>query len=286
MKMLPYLYLAPASAFIVFVFGYPIVQLVRMSFLSFRHGEEVFVGFFNYQFLFSDDIFWLAIYNNILLLLSIPVLIFLSLIFSVLIYERVYGWKFYQNVVLIPYILAIAIIGVTFSYILQYKGFLNEILKVLHLQSLVRNWLGDGRLAIFSIMGVIIWRNTGFGVILFLARLMSISKSILEAAELDGAGWWQSLWYITIPQMKSVIYFYTILCLITMMSWVFNYVYTISGGGPANCTIVSELYIYRKAFTEDLMGIAAAASVFLFIGVFFLTFLRFQIIKVSAAWTK
>lgn len=276
MKILPYLYLAPAIVFIIFVFGYPIAQIVRMSFLRIWGREEVFVGFFNYQYIFSDDVFWLAIRNNIILFLSVPFLIFLSLIFSVLIYERMSGWKFYQTLVFLPYILAIPIVGVTFSYILQYRGVLNEIFKVLHLQGLVQNWLGDYRLAIFSIMGVIIWREAGFGVILFLARLMSLPEQVFEAAELDGASWWQSLWYITIPQMRGVMHFYTVFCLITMMSWVFNYIYTISRGGPANYTMVSELYIYLKAFHQNLMGVAAAVSIFLFAVVSFLVFLRFR----------
>jgi len=278
-KIRAYLYLGPALAFIIFVFGYPIARLVHMSFLKIKGLEEVFIGFFNYYYMFSDDVFWLAIRNNVILFLSVPILIFLALIFSVLIYERVCGWKFYQILVLLPYILAIPIVGVIFSYILQYRGVLNEIFKVLHLQGLIQNWLGDYRLAIFSIMGVIIWREAGFGVILFLARLMSLSEQIFEAAELDGASWWQSLWYITIPQMKSVIHFYTVFCLITMMSWVFNYVYTISMGGPANYTMVSELYIYLKAFKHNLMGVAAAVSVLLFAMVSVLVFLRFRTMK-------
>lgn len=278
-KMRPYCYLGPAVACIVFVFGYPIVRLAHMSFVKIKGTEEVFVGFFNYQYMFSDNVFWLAIRNNIILFLSVPVLIFLSLVFSVLIYERLHGWRFYQALVLLPYILAIPIVGITFSYILQYRGVINQTLKVLHLGGLVQDWLGDYRLTIFSIMGVIIWREAGFGVILFLARLMSLPEQLFEAAELDGAGWWQTLWYITIPQMKSIIHFYTVFCLITMMSWVFNYVYTISLGGPANYTMVSELYIYLKAFRHSLMGVAAAVSVFLFAMVSFLVFLRFRAMK-------
>jgi len=274
-----YLYLGPALVSIIFVFGYSITRLVQMSFLRIKGTEEVFVRFFNYQYMFSDDVFWLAIRNNVILFLSVPVLIFLALMFSVLIYERICGWRFYQTLVLLPYILAVPIVGVTFSYVLQYRGVLNEIFKVLHLQGLVQNWLGDYRLAIFSVMGVIIWREAGFGVILFLARLMSLPEEVFEAAELDGTGWWQRLWYITIPQMKSVIHFYTVFCLITMMSWVFNYVYTISMGGPANYTMVSELYIYLKAFKHNLMGVAAAVSVFLFAGVSVLVFLRFRAMK-------
>jgi raffinose/stachyose/melibiose transport system permease protein len=110
---------------------------------------------------------------------------------------------------------------------------------------------------------VVIWKEFGFGVVLFLARLMSVEEELFEAASLEGARWGQVLFRITIPQLATVIEFYVVINVITMLSWVFNYVFVMTSGGPGNATMVSELYIYLQGFRYNLQGVAAAASVFL-----------------------
>ena len=80
-----------------------------------------------------------------------------------------------------------------------------------------------------------------------------------------GAGWWQRLWFVTIPQLNSVIEFYTVTTVITLLAWVFSYVFVISKGGPGNATQILELYIYNFAFRNALPGIASAVSVVLFL---------------------
>ena len=128
-------------------------------------------------------------------------------------------------------------------------------------------------------MGVIIWKEFGFGIVLFLARLMSVDEQLFEAAKIEGANWFQILFRITIPQLAMVIEFYVVITIITMLSWVFNYVYVMTSGGPGTSTIVTEFYIYLMGFRYNLMGIAAAASVILLIITVFLILLRFSISK-------
>lgn len=114
-------------------------------------------------------------------------------------------------------------------------------------------------------MGVIIWREVGFGIVLFLARLLSINEELVDAGKVDGANWWQRLWYVIIPQLRSVIEFYVVISVITMLAWVFSYIYTISRGGPGTATQIMELYIYNYAFRNQLPGMAAAVAVILFL---------------------
>jgi ABC-type sugar transport system permease subunit len=114
-----------------------------------------------------------------------------------------------------------------------------------------------------SIGGVIIYRELGFGMVLFLARLMSLDKEILEAAEIDGANWWQMHFYVTLPQMTAVITFFVVVELITMLSWVFAYVYTMTGGGPGFASTIMEFYIWKHAFAFRSPGIASALAVIL-----------------------
>jgi len=102
--------------------------------------------------------------------------------------------------------------------------------------------------------------------VLFLARILSLPAETYEAASLDGAGFWRKHWSITLPQMTGVIAFYAVTEAIVMVSWVFNYVYIMTNGqgGPGDSTVVTELYIYRMAFADHSIELAAAAAVVLF----------------------
>jgi len=117
--------------------------------------------------------------------------------------------------------------------------------------------------AIWSVWLVIIWQQLGFGVVLFLARLASLDQSLIEAAMVDRAGWWRRFRHITIPHLAPVIEFFVTISLINMLSWVFNYVYVMTHGGPSNSTYVTELVIYSDAFQDGLMNLASAVSVLL-----------------------
>ena len=97
------------------------------------------------------------------------------------------------------------------------------------------------------------------------ARLLSVNQELDEAAEIDGASWIKKHIYITIPQCLNVISFLSVILIITMFAWVFNYVFTLTRGGPGNSTIVSEFYIYTTAFRDSNMGMGSASSVILFI---------------------
>jgi ABC-type sugar transport system permease subunit len=113
---------------------------------------------------------------------------------------------------------------------------------------------------------VIVWKELGFGVILFLARLLSLPTETFEAARIDGATFFRLHRFVTVPQLAGVIAFYVVVEAITMVSWVFNYVYVISNGtgGPGDATQVTELYIYQSAFQYSAPDLAAAAAVILF----------------------
>ena len=145
------------------------------------------------------------------------------------------------------------------------NGALNEILRSVRLDVFALDWLGSPKIALKSVLAIIIWKDMGFGIVLFFARLMSVSEEIYDAAKIDGANWWQTLWFITIPQLKIVIEFFAIVTIINLLSWVFAYVYVISKGGPGTSTQVIELWIFNKvAHGAPNPGMGAAASVMLF----------------------
>src|SRR5258706_7145390 len=129
----------------------------------------------------------------------------------------------------------------------QLSGPVNEVFHWLHLDFLALDWHGSSGVALWTVMLLISWRESALGIILFLARLLSLDESLIEAARLEGASWWQRTWYVIIPQMKVVIEFYVVVSVITMLSSVFAYVYIMGGGrgGPGTPTTVLELYIFH-----------------------------------------
>ncbi len=259
----PYLYLVPASVLILLVFLYPIIWIIQNSLLQNNADGTKGFGFTNYRLVFQDPVFFQVVANNGKLLFSVPIMTLLALFLAVVLFERVRGWMVYRGIVFMPYILAIPVVGTTFVYLLGLNGIFNTLLRGIGLSFFAQDWIGSAKWVIPSISVVIIYRELGFGVVLFLARLMSLDKEILEAAEIDGANWWQKHAYITLPQMSGVIEFFVVVELITMLSWVFAYVYTMTGGGPGFASTVMEFYIWKHAFAFRSPGIASALAVVL-----------------------
>jgi ABC-type sugar transport system permease subunit len=269
-KIEPFLFLAPALVVLLLVFGYPIYRLIVMSLQRTSGGNVIFSGLNNFNIVFQDGDFIQAVQHNLVLLICVPIMVFAALFLAILLFERIRGWQFYRTTLFLPYLLPITVVGLVFSYIFQLSGVLNDILNALRLQALALDWLGSTKLALPTMMFVIVWKEMGFGVILFLARLMSVEEELFDAAKIDGANWWQLQLNITIPQLSTVIEFFSVISVVTMLSWVFNYVYVMTGGGPGHATTVTELYIYLMAFQYNRLNLAAAVSVLmlLVVGVF------------------
>jgi ABC-type sugar transport system permease subunit len=263
--IVPYLYILPAMLFIALIILLPAVSILFSGFLTSRAQQQVWHGLGNYVMIFKDDLFWISIVNNLRLFLSVPVMTVISVLIAAILFEKITGWNLYQSIIFTPYILAIPVVGIVFSYLLQYRGVVNTLLAAVGLKWAVSDWLGSPKLAIWSMIAVVIWKQFGFGVVLFLARLSSVSLSLFEAAIIDGASWWQRLVNVTIPQLAMVIEFYITVNLINMLSWVFDFVFVMTGGGPVNSTYVLEYYIYQKTFISSLDYLGAAGGVIVLI---------------------
>lgn len=260
------LLLLPAIVVIVLVFFYPIVEIIRASFYHFKSEVPRFVGFDNFRIIFGDERFWISIRNNFLIAIScVPILVFLSLIFSVFLYERIKFWKGYRFISFLPYVIPVTVVSVVFSYILMYKGVLNEILRIINLDFLVIDWFRWPNTALIAIILVIMWKELGFGIMLMIARILSLSEDVFDAAKIDGTNWWQNFRHVIIPQLRDIIEFYVVILTITMFSWVFNYVYIMTRGGPGASTWVGEMYVYKAAFEFNQRGIASATALIMLV---------------------
>ena len=277
----PYLFVAPCVALLAFIFGYPLVKIFEFSFRQIRGFTGPFVGFRNYQLVLNQPTFQDAVTNNAKLLLAVPVIIIISVLIAIVLFEQVRGWRVYRTILFIPYILSVPIVAVVLKNIFQYNGPFNETARALGMNFIALDWLGDPKVAIWTIMIVVIWREVDFGIILMLSRLLGLNAETLEAAQLDGASWWQRVVYVIIPQMRGIIEFYAVVNVIGMVAAVFAYVFMVTKGGPGTATQILELYIFNMLTRNALPGIASAVSVMLFLAFVFLMLILFLLLSRS-----
>lgn len=262
-RKIPYFFLLPALIIVCFIFFFPVIRVIYDSFFSTNGSRRSFVGIENYVWIIKDKLFWQCVINNLKLFLTVPVLVLLSLFLSIVLFYKIPGWRIYRTLLLVPYVLSVVVVGILFDYILRDNGLVNEFLKDIGLGSLIQTWLGQKSTALYTIMIVVIWKELGFGIILFLARLLSVEPSVLEAARIDGANPFITSVRILLPELKSVLSFYIILCLINMLSWMFNYIYIMTRGGPQNSTYILEFYIYMMGIKYHQYGISSVLAVVL-----------------------
>src|SRR5688572_25838568 len=210
-----------------------------------RGIDGPWLGLRNYELVLNQPLFWESVRHNMMLLVAVPFMVAWSLLVAVVLYERLKGWKLYRVILFMPYILAIPIIAVIMKKLFQFNGPVNEVLRWLSLDFMALDWIGSSDVALWTVMLLIIWRESALGIILFLARLLSLDESLVEAAKIDGATWWQRVVHVLLPQLRGVIEFFVVVSVITMLSAVFAYVYMLGGGrgGPGTSTMVVELYI-------------------------------------------
>lgn len=267
------LFLLPAVLFLAFVFLYPIASVVRTSFLD--PFTDEFSGLANYRSLFADPIFHAAVVNNLKLFVVLPVLVVTSIVIAQVLHDQIRGWRVYRAIIFMPYVVPVVVAALVFGQILQSGGLVNSLLQSVGLGALTQNWLGDPKTAVWSVAGVIQWRELAFGVILFLARMTQLPEDLYDAARVDGANWWQRLRHVTVPQMATIIAFYAGIVVVALFNWVFNYVFVLTKGGPGTSTYVMEYYIYSRAFIYGDFGNAAALSTLMLAAIlaFMVTFL-------------
>src|SRR5947208_6552289 len=258
----PYLYALRAVGAMAFAFGFPLVQVVRDSFYAGNFDAPIYVAFDNYKGVINDPQFRESLLNNLKLLLAVPVMLGLGLAIALVLNDRIRGMRKYQAIVFLPYVLPATAIGIAFSFLLQGNGVLNTALRQVGLGALAQDWLGNSHLAIVSVGGLVVWQQFGFAVVWVLAALLALPPETAEAARIDGAGWWQLQLRILVPQIRPMIEPLTVIQVITVLSWVFNYVYVLTSGGPGYSSSVMELYIWRS-FSNGSNGTAASVAVML-----------------------
>ncbi|MEV6984361.1 sugar ABC transporter permease [Sphaerisporangium sp. NPDC051017] len=267
----------PVVLYAIFVIS-PYAQAFYISLTNWRgiSANPQFVGLENFTRLLSDDVFWAAVRHHALLLIAMPLItIAIALFFSFLLnlgggskggrMSGVAGSKFYRVVYFFPQVLAVAVVGVLFQAIYRpdATGVLNGLLGIFHIGEV--GWLIDTNLALWSIMGVVIWQSVGFYVVLFSAGMSAIPSDVFEAAALDGAGRFRLFFSITLPLIWDTIQVgWVYLGIAAFDCFALVQVLSVDRGGPDNATTVLPLEIWRTAFTFSKFGYASAMGVALF----------------------
>ncbi|MDP9369712.1 MAG: sugar ABC transporter permease [Chloroflexota bacterium] len=258
-----YLFLLPAFALYAVFMIYPFIQSIYLSFTDWNGATAVknFVGLDNYTQLFNDELLWTALRHNIIwVVIGTIAPMVIGLLLAVLLGNRPRGFTLFRTVYFMPQVLSPVVIALVWGWIYNpVFGILNEGLDAVGLEAVSRGWIGDPDFALYAVLAAAIWAETGFVFVIFLAGLQNVSRDLLEAAMIDGANAWQRFWNVTVPQLANVINVVTALLLIGGFS-VFDIIFVMTGGGPANATEVIATYTYKEAFTQNRVGYAATLS--------------------------
>jgi len=259
---------APALVLMVVFVAWPVLRAVQWSFFTWKgYGPLVdFVGLANYVSILTNDVFHGAVRHNLFVVVaSIVLQLPLGLAIALLLNRPMYGQGVLRTIVFVPYVLAEVIAGVVWFQLLQPRyGVIDAWLERFGLSGPAQGWLGTPELALYAVMIVLTWKYLGMAVILMLAGLQGIPHDVTEAAEIDGASWWQTQWRITIPLLGPTMRTWAFLSMIGSLQ-LFDMVWILTRGGPANATTTMATFLLTEGQRRANYGIASAASVVLFV---------------------
>lgn len=280
-KIIGFFYILPALAIIIFVYLNPIIRVAWYSLTDWKYfAQGGFNWFKNYVDLVNARYIYKVLLNNLIIIGGvIPTVIIIASFFANFIYLRIRGYKFYSFLFFVPVIIPTLVVAEVFITLLNKVGPLNTIWKNIGLDFLVVDWFGNPRFSLFAVILTIIWKNIGFAMILFLARLTTVEPSIYESAKVDGATDMQMARYITIPMLKNTIQVYVVLQMIGLTSFLFNYIYLMTDGGPGFSSTPLEYFVYTYTFKLQDMGRGSAAGISLIILTIILLFLYTYVMK-------
>lgn len=275
-----YLFILPNLIGILLFLAFPVVFAFWMSFNNWDLlTSPDFVGIDNYKEMFRDDpLFWTALRNSAYYtLLTVPTGIAVGLALAVAMNAALRGITIFRAMLYIPVLTSAVAVAFIWRWIFNSDvGLINSVLYRLGLPSTI-GWLTDERWAMISLAIMSVWKSMGYYAIILFAALQGVPRSLLEAAELDGAGAWRRFFNITIPMIGPALLFVTVISIIGSFQ-VFDQVYLITNnGGPGTSTYVYNLHLYNNAFQFFRMGYASAMAYVLFAILFTVTWFQLRI---------
>ncbi|MCC6801849.1 MAG: sugar ABC transporter permease [Anaerolineae bacterium] len=261
-------FLLPGALALTLVIIIPFLVNVGASFTKWNGiAAPEWVGLANYEKAFSDATFWASFQNNLAMIIAMTVIpTILGLFLATFLFDFIvtkFGTttaSIFRSGFYLPQVLPVAIAGVVWRWILQPNwGALNYLLDSVGLSSLAHNWLGDASTAMLSVMGIMIWFQLGYPLVIFMAALQRVDPTLYEAAAVDGATWLQRFFYITVHLIRPEIMVVVLMTIIHALK-VFAQIFVLTRGGPGRATIVPSYFAYQNFFEKANVGYGATIS--------------------------
>jgi raffinose/stachyose/melibiose transport system permease protein len=263
---------------VVFVIGVHYVATLTGGFFAFTNwtglGDWEFIGVDNFVRIFNDPLLLGSVWNTLFLAIGSVVLTnVLGLLYALAINRMLKTRYILRTLLFMPVVLSPLAVSYVWKFIFQFDGPLNDFLGLIGLQSWQKVWLADPTYSIWAILIVIVWQQTGFTMVIYLAGLASVPVEVEEAAALDGANLWQRFWHVVAPAIRPSIAIATTLGIIQGLR-VFDQILALTGGGPAGVTETLATQVYKQAFSLGQFGFGSALA--LVLTVIILVFAIFQ----------
>src|SRR5918995_1533049 len=262
LRLLPYALLAPSLLFLVLFTYLPVARVLVESFYDKPHGTgaaTTFVGLGNYAKVLADPAFRQAALNNLVYAVGVlvPTLV-LALAFALAVQRSTRFSAVLRTVFFFPSLVPLVAAASLFFFIfLPRVGLLDYYLAKIGLQG--PNWLGDSDVALWSVIGLTVWKNAGYYMLFYIAGLQNVPRDTIEAAMIDGANAWQRLRFVILPALAPTTAFVVVIALIQLLTNV-DHVIVLTRGGPSNATNLLLYYIFQSAHENFEYGKAAAAT--------------------------
>jgi multiple sugar transport system permease protein len=280
-----WLYVAPALLFVAVFVVIPFGQLIVMSATDRSLlGGGRFVGLSNYIKIWNDSGFWRALLFTVKYTIVLtPILMILGFALALLTADNTPLKRLTRTVVFLPVVIGLSSSSLLWFWLFDEQvGLLNKLLVDLRVIAQPIVWFASADLAFWAVVISITWKVVGFGMVLFIAAIQSIDREILEAAVIDGAGYWKRTLLIIVPLSRRIILLATLVSAIGSML-AFDQFYIMTSGGPRGQTFTAVYWIYQNSFVSFRLGYGAALSIVLTLIIFVFSTLQIGLTARSEA---
>ena len=272
-----YLFIAPNLILYLIFFVVPFISTLLLSFTKCDlFSAPKFTGLTNYIHLFQDDLFIKTLGNTFYYsFVAVFSAVFVAFWIALLLNRKMRGVVFFRTIFFLPYVSLMVAVAIVWNWMYNADyGLFNYILGLVGIDG--PNWLNSATWAMPAIIIFSNWGGIGFPILIYLAAFQGIPDELYEAANIDGANWWQKIRYITIPMSSTATFFALTVSLIGAFQ-AFDQFYILTKGGPAYSTTTLAFYIYENAFGWFKMGYASTIAVVLFIVIMIITIIQWKI---------
>ncbi|EON25084.1 MULTISPECIES: carbohydrate ABC transporter permease [Nocardioides] len=273
---------APAVVLMLLVTAWPMLQALYLSMFRYRltaPDDREFIWFSNYATVLSDGLFWQDMFNTVLIMVvTVAVELVIGFAFAMVMHKVIFARGVIRTSILIPYgiITVVSAFAWQFAFSLN-NGFVNSWLPFVEDNF---NWFGGHWSAMFAIMVSEIWKTTPFMALLLLAGLSQVSEDMIEAAQVDGATWWQRLWKVILPNMRAAIMVAVLFRALDAYR-IFDNIFVMTRGAQETESV--SFLTYRQVIEQVQLGLGSALSVLLFLSVLLLAYLIVKLFNVDLA---